>query len=104
MFANFIHADYGFYGVAIITLFYIFRHNKYAMAASFIAATILKYAENIYLSGYNIVYIVLSLCTILPLIFILSYNGKKGKNIKYLLYWFYPVHLLIIYGIYLLAT
>ena len=34
--------------------------------------------------------------SIISLIFIFTYNGKKGKNLKYFFYAFYPVHLLVI--------
>ena len=32
-------------------------------------------------------------------IIILFYNGKQGKRIKYFFYWFYPIHMLVIYGL-----
>jgi len=105
---QFIKVDYGFYGVSIILLFHIFRDYKVWMALSFAVATILKYLEKIYILLVNnisaMTHIILCLCTILPIIFILLYNGKKGRNIKYLLYFFYPVHLLLIYVIYLLIN
>ena len=41
--------------------------------------------------------------TLLAVPFLLLYNGTRGKyNLKYLFYVFYPVHILIIYGISLL--
>ena len=108
--AALIKADYGFYGVAIIFLFYVFRNHKYTMAASFALAVIIDYAYKIYAAaamyGQNImiykIYGVLCVCTIAPILFILLYNGKKGRDTKHLFYLFYPLHLLLIYGIYLL--
>ena len=92
--------DYGFFGIAIIFMFYLFKNDKLAMVISFITACVLKYGINIILYGYNIWYILLGIFTILPIIFICLYNGKQGKKLKYLLYAFYPVHLLIIYFIF----
>ena len=75
--------DYGFWGVAIIFLFYFFKNDI-----------------NIIIYGYHYLYILLCIGTILPIIFICLYNGKQGKKIKYLLYAFYPVHLLILYFVF----
>ncbi|MCL2384161.1 MAG: conjugal transfer protein TraX [Oscillospiraceae bacterium] len=114
--AHFINTDYGFYGVAIILLFYLFRQHKPVMALSFATAVIVDYSITVYRlmenrypintfehirvyfeAGLLNRFIILATCTILPLIFILLYNGEKGKNLKQALYWFYPVHLLLIY-------
>lgn len=89
--------DYGFFGITIIFLFYLFRDNKLAMTLSFITACILKYGIPYILYGFNIWYIGLTVFTILPILFICLYNKKQGKKVKYLLYFFYPVHLFILY-------
>ena len=94
------HFDYGFFGIAIIFMFYLFKNNKLAMVISYITACILKYGIPIISNGFNIWYILLGIFTILPIIFICFYNGKQGKKVKYLLYIFYPVHLLILYFIF----
>lgn len=100
--AEFSHCDYGFYGVAIIFLFYIFKNDIIKSSIAFMIATSIKYLIPILKYGFYDVYIHLLICTLLPIIFISLYNGKKGKDIKYLLYLFYPIHLLLIYGIYLI--
>lgn len=97
--ANFIHADYGAFGVLAIFLFHIFKNNKLYMNLSYIALCILKYLPNLLQYGFAYQYILLMACTALPLIFINLYNGKKGISTKYILYGYYPVHLMILYVI-----
>ncbi len=100
--AEFSHCDYGFYGVAIILLFYIFKNSLPKASIAFILATTIKYIIPIIKYGLYYQYLYLLICTLIPIIFISLYNGKKGKDTKYLLYLFYPIHLLLIYGIYLI--
>ena len=95
--AEYAYFDYGFFGIATIFLFYIFRNHKFWMCSSFTLACIIKYGLNIYLYGYHYLYVLLGIFTALSLVFICSYNGKQGKKIKYFLYAFYPVHLLLLY-------
>lgn len=98
--AQMLRLDYGFWGIAIVFLFYLFRNDKTLMIFSFIVACILKYSLNIWLYGYHYFYLLLCLGTILPIVFISLYNKKQGKKVKYLLYFFYPVHLFILYLIF----
>lgn len=98
--AEICHFDYGFFGIAIIFLFYIFKNDKIGMIIFYTVACIIKYGINIITYGYHYLYILLCLGTILPIIFILLYNGKQGHKIKYFLYAFYPIHLIILYFIF----
>lgn len=92
--------DYGFFGIAIILLFYVFKNDKLGTIIFFITACIIKYGILIFTRGFHYLYVLLCIGTILPIIFICLYNGKQGKKIKYLLYVFYPIHLLILYFIF----
>ena len=98
--ANFIHCDYGFYGVAIIFLFHVFKNDVIKSLICFMIATSIKYMFPIIKYGLHHEYLYLLMCTLIPSIFIALYNNKKGKDIKYFLYLFYPTHLLLIYAIY----
>ena len=98
--------DYGFYGVIVILLFYIFRNSKLLLISAFSVATITKYACYIvyYLLETTInptivfkFYMPSIIGTLLSGLFIGLYNGKKGNDSKYLLYLFYPLHLLLLY-------
>ena len=118
--AEILHTDYGAFGVSIIFLFYFFRNHKVLMNLSFILSVLIYYGNSIYfnlfiaftrpelratmnngtvVSAFQLagIYIGLAICTIIPIIFINLYNHKKGKDTKYFLYLFYPLHLLIIY-------
>lgn len=100
--AQLLHCDYGFFGISIILIFYIFKNNFINASIFFTLATAIRYSIPIIKYGFYPVFIYLFLCTCIPLIFIAGYNGKKGKDTKYLLYFFYPIHLLLIYGLYLI--
>lgn len=97
--AELTHCDYGFYGIAIILIFYIFKSNFINASICFILATAIKYLIPCIKYGFNNIYIYLFIFTILPAIILSTYNGKKGKDSKYLLYLFYPIHLLLVYFI-----
>lgn len=100
--AEFCHFDYGLFGIAIIFIFYLFKNHKITMSITYILACILNYGYSAFLAGFNNIfwYVLLTTFTIIPIVFICLYNGKQGKKVKYLLYFFYPVHYIIIYLIF----
>ena len=103
--------DYGFYGVAVVFLFFVFKEEKIFAALSFLLAVLCYYSFVILsfapygISALNKAFILLlpncifAMATVIPIHF---YNQKKGLNTKHLLYLFYPLHLLLLYIIYLI--
>ena len=79
--AQLLHTDYGMIGVLVIVMFYVLRDNRFYQ----IAAGIVLFIENM-----------TAWFAFLP---ILAYNGKRGLNVKWVFYAFYPVHLMVLYGI-----
>ena len=102
--ANLINCDYGFYGIAIILIFYIFKNNFINASLFFLIATAIRFIIPIIKNGYHNAYVYLFLCTSISLLFLFYYNGKEGKKTKYLFYFFYPIHLLLIYSGYLILN
>ncbi len=95
--AEFFSFDYGFFGVTIIFLFYVFKNSKTLMILSYSLTCTIYYVLQIIINGYSYWYVLLCLFTILPIFLICLYNGKQGKKVKWILYLFYPVHLIILY-------
>lgn len=102
MAAKAFNTDYDMYGVAMMLAFYIFRDSKVKTVISQVGVYILFNAsETLYYinkfpgTEIELRYFIQGL-SLLALIIIFSYNNKKGKNLKYFFYAFYPVHLLII--------
>lgn len=77
--------DYGCMGIAMIFCFYELR-GSFSMKAAFVAVL------NI-LSGPVQAFGALAL---IPIWF---YNGERGPSMKYFFYFFYPLHLLLLFGI-----
>ena len=94
--AHLLHFDYGWFGITTIFIFYIFKKEKIYMNILFGITTFINYFYY-FIKTSRIEYLIITLCCILSLIPINLYNGKKGKNIKYFLYLFYPLHLIILY-------
>ena len=85
-FASLLNTDYGAMGVLTILLIYVFRNNRLHAST----------AACLCLIAMNTIEATSLLC--IPLI--THYNGKRGLQLKYVFYTFYPVHLLILYCIY----
>lgn len=90
--ASLLHVDYGVTGILMIAVFYLFYGND---RVKFVLGGILMAVESVGLLG----------TAALALIPIAKYNGRRGGGPlsrgkgKYLFYWFYPVHLTVLYGI-----
>ncbi|MCI8393521.1 MAG: conjugal transfer protein TraX [Clostridia bacterium] len=97
--ASITSCDYGYFGVFIIFFFYLFRNKKLLMNTAFITMAFIYYGQRLLFSPAYVPYLLIIIFTIFPLLFINLYNHKKGKDTKYFLYIFYPLHLLIIYGL-----
>lgn len=95
--AEFCKMDYGYFGVLVVFVFYLFKHDKALLASSFFALLLIKFLPNIITYNFYYKYVMLLFCTFAAIVPILLYNGKQGKKIKYFLYVFYPVHLLVLY-------
>ena len=93
--ADFFKTDYGYFGVLII--FHIFKEQKWKMNLSYILLCVIRYLPLIITTGIYLEYTLLFIWYLVPLIFINLYNGKKGLDTKYVLYGFYPVHLVLLY-------
>lgn len=82
--AALLRTDYDYKGILLVAAFYLFRGSK-----TLVAISLLIISGGI-LGGINIL-------ETLSMIFISSYNGEKGKSIKYFFYTFYPAHLLLLF-------
>jgi hypothetical protein len=92
--------DYGVYGVLTIFLFYFFHKDFKKMIFSQLLLNIFNLAVIILFDNFVLTKLdIVQPFSLLALIIIFLYNGRKGQNFKYVFYVFYPAHLLFMYAI-----
>ncbi len=79
--ASLIACDYGAKGILVVLVLYLFRYDKKTQAVA---------------GGVAFAWEITAPLAFIP---IYHYNGKRGLSLKYFFYAFYPVHLLLLYGI-----
>ena len=84
--ATFLYSDYRFKGILLIAIYYFFRKGKWE---KLVLGAGWNFVWNWRIQGYGAI----------SSIFIAMYNGEKGRSLKYFFYLFYPLHLLVLYGI-----
>lgn len=88
--AFYLHVDYAQSGVLAIILMYFFR--KYNLIGMLLACACVT--QGIPFNRYAYI----------ALIPAALYNGKRGLNVKWIFYLFYPIHLLLLWGLCLLLN
>lgn len=89
--ADLLCTDYGGYGVLCITVLYLFRGNRKRQ----ILAGSIAFVGGDYLCHGSLS----ELLAPLGFVLISFYNGERGLKLKYIFYLFYPLHLLVLYGV-----
>ncbi len=85
--------DYGFFGVLLPVFIYLGRGKWQKLAWCAVGLVLLALSSASPVQWYALV-------TLLPLAL---YNGHRGNlRLKWLFYWYYPLHLAVIYGLSLL--
>lgn len=100
--AYFLNCEYSWYGILLIFGFYLFKKHKILMNSYTFSLMSIYYLIHLCKNNFDYRYILLYFSTLCSLFFINLYNGKKGKDSKYILYLLYPIQFLILYVLTLL--
>ena len=86
--------DWSVYGLFCVVLLYATRENRAGQMVCLVALVLLMVCA-VYISGggyYSLIH--LGMLLAVPLIYM--YNGKRGEDMRWLFYAFYPAHMAII--------
>ena len=91
--------DYAWFGVCLVYVMYFTGRLSKPKRYTIIAAVLIGYGLINTLAGAGMMTALYWLAASSSLIFIMMYNNRKGKGLKYLFYIFYPAHLTVLYVI-----
>lgn len=106
--AEWLNTDYGAAGVCLVVAFYLAKEKRQQVWIiiiwAFYAYVASSWSAGNFYGQYGWFFISRAvLCMVYAMLsipLIVSYNGHKGKGTKYLFYWFYPLHLWGLAGLY----
>lgn len=106
--------DYGLTGVLLIICLYLARSNRFFRMLMIMLFAICLYIEPLKQLGHQLIKgdgpitvsssVLFCSATMLSSLLVLCYNKRKGQSSKLLIYLFYPVHMLILWIMWLLAA
>lgn len=92
---NTFYFDYGFTGIILPLLIFIPKDYRLKLLFALVGTILVSLESRWSLQWWSL----------LSIILLALYNGKKGKlNIKYLFYIYYPLHFIVLYGIQMLLV
>lgn len=100
--------DYGFLGVLFIVCLYLARGNKLTRFVTVLLFAVCFYLEHFKASivdaantGHFVFSIGLMYCAAMAFsaVIMLFYNRKRGPSAKLVIYFFYPIHMLVLWGL-----
>lgn len=93
--AQVLNTDYGWYGVLMADVFYLFRDKPKDLAVSMFFLNVLRFWY--FYGSVDLLWNGLQFLSLLALPLLFLYNGERGGGNKYFFYLFYPLHLLVLY-------
>ncbi|MDO5520298.1 MAG: TraX family protein [bacterium] len=97
--AMILKTDYNVLGVFYIVIFYLYRGRHFFIFLCIEIITI-YFCGGLYVKGHMIRQNFAGFAVLLTAL----YNGERGPKIKYLFYIFYPLHILVLVGLYYLLN
>ena len=100
--AEVLTTDYASYGVMFILIMYAITNKKARLAVMAIMCVwqhswILGFIFGGYLDFLDILHIMMIPATLVPVLLVAIYNGKRGPNFKMVFYAVYPAHLAVLF-------
>ncbi len=87
--------DYGFFGILLPLCFYLGRNKREKLMLGGIDLILLSFVSSMSCQWWSL----------LSLLFLAFYNGERGRlHMKYLFYFYYPLHLAVLYGLYTIIS
>jgi len=88
--AAYLGTDYGAMGVLLIAALYFVRKNTHK------AVILAAWSLGLYMYQLSVFNLMMSVFSAASAILICTYNGKRGKHLKWSFYFYYPLHLLVL--------